>query len=64
MPDPESVGLCLTCRWMRSATNRRGSVFFRCARAETDPQFVRYPSLPVRSCAGYEEREREEEEKR
>ncbi len=51
----ESVGLCFTCRWTRPATNRRGSTFFRCARAETDPRFVRYPPLPVRECPGYEE---------
>ena len=52
---PVDAGLCLTCRWKRLATNRRGSVFFRCARAETDPQYVRYPSLPVRACPGYED---------
>ena len=37
------------------ATSRRGSTFFRCARAETDARFVRYPPLPLHSCAGYEE---------
>jgi hypothetical protein len=51
------AGLCLTCRWMRVVTNRRGSVFYRCARAETDPRFVRYPPLPVLACPGYEETE-------
>lgn len=40
---------------MRSTANRRGSVFFRCARAEDDARYVRYPPLPVRSCPGYEE---------
>jgi hypothetical protein len=49
-----AVGLCLTCRWMRSVTNRRGSTFFRCGRADTDPAFPRYPPLPVLQCAGYE----------
>jgi len=49
------VGLCFTCRWKRATVNRRGSVFFRCARAEEDARFVRYPPLPVRSCPGYEE---------
>ncbi|MGH7675910.1 MAG: hypothetical protein ACREMV_11630 [Gemmatimonadales bacterium] len=53
MRDPESVGLCFTCRWARVVTNRRGSVFYRCLRAETDPRFVRYPPLPVRQCDGY-----------
>jgi hypothetical protein len=35
-------------------TNRRGSVFYRCALADTDPRFVRYPPLPVITCSGYE----------
>lgn len=52
----DEIGLCLTCRWTRAVSNRRGSTFYRCARAETDPRFVRYPPLPVLSCRGYEER--------
>lgn len=48
------VGLCGNCRWMRPVTNRRGSTFYRCALAETDPRFVRYPPLPVVNCPGYE----------
>lgn len=51
----EDVGLCLTCRWKRAVLNRRGSVFFRCARADSDARFVRYPPLPVLSCPGYED---------
>src|ERR1041384_7984941 len=43
------------CRCKRVVTNARGSVFFRCARSDTDPRFVRYPPLPVRTCPGYEE---------
>jgi len=55
MTGPETaVGLCATCRWVRIASNRRGSVFYRCLRADTDPRFVRYPPLPVLSCPGYE----------
>ncbi|HEV8265375.1 MAG TPA: hypothetical protein VGQ06_10510 [Gemmatimonadales bacterium] len=54
-PSPsDPVGLCATCRWVRTVTNRRGSVFYRCARADTDPRFVRYPPLPMLSCPGYE----------
>lgn len=53
MPDPE-VGLCATCRHVRRAGNRRGSVFYRCARAEHDPRFRKYPPLPVLRCAGHE----------
>ncbi|HYR95484.1 MAG TPA: hypothetical protein VEM57_02065 [Candidatus Binatus sp.] len=32
----------------------RGSEFWRCLLAETDPRFVRYPALPVRACPGFE----------
>src|SRR5262245_15298210 len=49
------VGLCLHCGWKRAVVNRHGSVFFRCLRAETDARVVRYPPLPVRACAGYED---------
>src|SRR5205807_9755978 len=42
VPGPESVGLCFTCHWMRIVTSGRGSTFYRCARAEVDPRFVRY----------------------
>jgi len=48
------VGLCLTCRWKRVVLTRRGSTFFRCARADTDGRFPRYPPLPVRICDGFE----------
>lgn len=51
-PDP-AVGLCATCRHVRRAGNRRGSVFYRCALAERDPRFRKYPPLPVLRCAGY-----------
>lgn len=48
------VGLCATCLHVRRAGNRRGSVFYRCARAEHDPRFNKYPRLPVVNCIGYE----------
>ena len=56
MSDAAAVGLCYDCRWMRATTNRRGSTFYRCLRAETDPRYTRYPPLPVRECAGHEPR--------
>jgi uncharacterized protein YciI len=40
---------------MRATTTRRESTFFRCARAESDARFVKYPPLPVRACPGYED---------
>ena len=51
-----AAGLCATCKWVRIAKNRRGSVFYRCLRADTDPRFVKYPPLPVLRCPGYERR--------
>ena len=56
MTDAADPGLCATCRWMRTVTTRRGSVFYRCALADTDPRFVRYPPQPVLTCSGYEKK--------
>ena len=56
MTDP-GVGLCETCRSVRIVTNRRGSVFYRCLRADTDPRVARYPPVPVLQCPGYERRD-------
>ena len=36
--------------------NTRGSVFSLCERSKTDPDFPRYPRLPVLSCPGFEMR--------
>ena len=48
------VGLCAECKHARVQRNARGSEFWRCARAETDAGFERYPRLPVSQCAGHE----------
>jgi len=50
-PDP---GLCATCQHMERAETRRGSVFYRCLRAQTDLSFPKYPPLPVWRCRGYQ----------
>ncbi|MGH8059891.1 MAG: hypothetical protein ACREOH_22080 [Candidatus Entotheonellia bacterium] len=39
---------------MERTETRRGSVFYRCLRAQTDPSFRKYPPLPVRQCRGYQ----------
>jgi hypothetical protein len=52
-PNP---GLCATCQYMAATETRRGSVFYRCLRAWTDPSFRKYPPLPVRQCRGYQPR--------
>ena len=50
---PLHPGLCATCVHLELHASRR-SVFVRCALADSDPAFPRYPSLPVVACAGYE----------
>ena len=42
---------------MRRVESDRGSVFYRCALAEIDPRFPKYPRLPVIICDGYAPRE-------
>jgi hypothetical protein len=48
------AGLCADCvnaRWIESS---RGSHFVLCELSRSDPQFAKYPRLPVLSCAGYQ----------
>jgi len=52
-PDPR-VGLCSFCRHARVQRSARGSRFYRCARATSDPRLRPYPPLPVRECPGFE----------
>ncbi len=35
---------------------KRGAVFFRCARADQEESFARYPAIPVLQCDGFERR--------
>jgi hypothetical protein len=51
-----SVGLCARCAFARLTTSARGSRFWRCLRADSDPAYPRYPSLPVLRCPGFEQR--------
>jgi hypothetical protein len=49
-----SVGLCVTCIFLRKIHSDRGSTFYLCQRSTTDPNFPKYPRLPVLQCRGYE----------
>jgi hypothetical protein len=51
------IGLCAACAHARVQHGARGSTFWRCARADDDARFRRYPPLPVRECAGHEQGE-------
>jgi len=47
------AGRCADCRHAELVASPR-SRFLRCRRADTDPAYPRYPSLPVVVCAGHE----------
>lgn len=47
-------GLCADCRHAKVILSDRGSRFYQCLRALTDPSFPKYPRLPVLECRGYE----------
>lgn len=61
MVNQSNIGLCATCSFMRQMTSDRGSVFYLCGRAASDPTFPKYPRLPVLQCAGYERAEEREQ---
>ena len=44
------------CIHTRELVSGKGSRFFYCQRAATDPQYAKYPRLPVVHCPGYEEK--------
>jgi hypothetical protein len=51
-------GLCDRCRHQRLVPNTRGSVFSLCERSRTDPDYPRYPRVPVFGCPGFEPKPR------
>jgi hypothetical protein len=46
-------GLCPRCEHVRLVRSSRGSVFYRCSLAATNPRFPKYPMQPVVVCGGY-----------
>jgi hypothetical protein len=49
-----AAGLCETCVHRLLVHNTRGSTFSLCLRSRVDPDYPRYPRLPVLECRGYE----------
>jgi hypothetical protein len=47
------IGLCLDCVHARTILSAKGSEFWLCERAKTDPRFKKYPPLPVLRCLGF-----------
>ncbi|HEX8075389.1 MAG TPA: hypothetical protein VF545_10460 [Thermoleophilaceae bacterium] len=50
------AGLCDSCVHQRVIRNTRGSEFSLCERSRAEPEYPRYPRLPVTACAGHEPR--------
>jgi hypothetical protein len=48
-----SLGLCANCIHARLVTSDRGSQFLFCQLSQSNPQFPKYPRLPVLRCSGY-----------
>jgi hypothetical protein len=49
-----NAGLCDSCRHQRIIRNTRGSSFSLCERSRTQPEYPRYPRIPVQRCHGHE----------
>jgi hypothetical protein len=47
-------GLCGACLHVQIVRSDRGSIFYLCRLSFTQPQFPKYPRLPVTECDGYE----------
>jgi hypothetical protein len=47
------AGLCADCANARKIESSRGSQFLFCELSRTDPDFPKYPRLPVLKCDGY-----------
>jgi hypothetical protein len=50
----ERIGLCSDCLYMRQIKSDRGSTFYQCERSASNPEFPKYPRLPVIQCPGYD----------
>jgi hypothetical protein len=52
----QQCGLCADCVNAQEVCSDRGSQFILCKLSSSDPNFPKYPRLPVLSCSGYRQR--------
>ncbi len=52
----QPAGLCDLCVHQRLVHTTRGSTFSLCERSKTEPEYPKYPRLPVLRCPGHEPR--------
>jgi len=50
----QQAGLCADCNNAQKIRSDRGAEFILCRLSATDPNFAKYPRLPVLQCPGYE----------
>lgn len=50
---PRPLGLCTDCLHARVIESAKGSTFSLCKLSESNPEFAKYPRLPVLTCSGY-----------
>jgi hypothetical protein len=50
----DQVGLCANCVHARVIGNARGSLFYFCSLSKINPEYAKYPRLPVLRCSGFQ----------
>ncbi|MGB8116837.1 MAG: hypothetical protein WCF22_23870 [Candidatus Sulfotelmatobacter sp.] len=58
--DALNAGLCADCAHAAYIESDKGSVFLQCQLSFTDPDFAKYPRLPVLVCKGYVQKTKRE----
>jgi hypothetical protein len=48
-------GLCGSCIHSKIVPGKPGSIFYSCTLSKVDPNYPKYPPLPVLSCAGFQQ---------
>ena len=51
---PVEIGLCQTCEHAKVIQNANQSRFYLCLLSTSNPNFAKYPRLPVLGCCGYQ----------
>lgn len=51
--EARQAGLCAGCIHCRTVESSKDSVFYLCELSRTNPNYPKYPRLPVLSCPGY-----------
>jgi hypothetical protein len=49
----KQAGLCADCVNAQKIRSDRGTKFILCCLSATDPNFAKYPRLPIINCPGY-----------